>query len=314
MRQSRKVAAFLVIILFSGMVSYFTINYARHDPETSVLNDDVRRRATGSFVRLSNGITHYELQGPPTARTVVLVHGFSVPYYLWDHTFGPLVKAGFRVLRYDLYGRGFSDRPNLRYDADLYDRQLAELLSALRIQRPVDLVGASMGGPIGVTFAVRHPERVRSLALFDPAYLSGESLPWKLRAPLVGEYFMCVDLAPGLADGQKEDFIHPERYPDYFAGYSEQMKYRGFRRALLSTLRNYLARDDREEYVRVGQSHKPVLLIWGKGDKDVPFEVSREVLQATPQAEFHPLEDAGHVPFYEHPEIVNPVLIEFLGR
>jgi pimeloyl-ACP methyl ester carboxylesterase len=36
--------------------------------------------------------------------------------------------------------------------------------------------------------------------------------------------------------------------------------------------------------------------------------------KAIPQAEFHAIDDAAHVPFYEHPEIVNPMLIEFLKR
>ena len=58
------------------------------------------------------------------ARTVVLVHGFSVPYYIWDSTTTALAAAGYRVVRYDEYGRGLSDRPNVDYTADLYDRQL----------------------------------------------------------------------------------------------------------------------------------------------------------------------------------------------
>lgn len=37
------------------------------------------------------------------------MHGFSVPYYIWEPTFAALVQAGLRVLRYDLYGRGYSD-------------------------------------------------------------------------------------------------------------------------------------------------------------------------------------------------------------
>ena len=75
-------------------------------------------------MQLSQGYVHYELGGPVGGEKVVLVHGLSVPYYIWDPTFDALTEAGFRVLRYDLYGRGFSDRPKLRYDADLFDEQL----------------------------------------------------------------------------------------------------------------------------------------------------------------------------------------------
>jgi pimeloyl-ACP methyl ester carboxylesterase len=103
----------------------------------------VRQAASGSFAHLSDGFTHYEIAGLGSSRVVVLIHGFSVPYYLWDKTFDPLGRAGFCVLRYDLYGCGLSDRPHEHYNADLYDRQLSELLTSLRVQTPVDLVGAS---------------------------------------------------------------------------------------------------------------------------------------------------------------------------
>ena len=125
---------------------------------------------------------------------------------------------------------------------------------------------------------------------------------------------MCVKIAPTLPSSQRDDFIHPERYPEYFARYAAQMQYQGFRRAILSTIRNYVTRDDRAEYEAVGKGGRPVLLVWGKADQDVPFEVSNEVRHALPQAEFHPLDDAAHVPFYEHPETVNPLLVDFLQR
>jgi alpha-beta hydrolase superfamily lysophospholipase len=39
-------------------------------------------------------------------KVIILVHGFSVPYYIWDGTYDSLVKAGFHVIRYDEFGRG----------------------------------------------------------------------------------------------------------------------------------------------------------------------------------------------------------------
>ncbi len=91
------------------------------------------------------GITHYELTGPDTARTIVLLTGSTIPFYLWDPTRDALVANGFRVLRYDYFGRGFSDRPTLRYDLASYERQFADVLDAFRVRGPVDVAGASMG-------------------------------------------------------------------------------------------------------------------------------------------------------------------------
>ena len=57
-----------------------------------------------------------------------------------------------------------------------------------------------------------------------------------------------------------------------------------------------------------------MLLVWGRADKDTPIEMSAIVRAAIPQAQFHPIEDAAHIPHYEHPEIVNPIAIEFLSH
>jgi pimeloyl-ACP methyl ester carboxylesterase len=237
------------------------INYAVHDQEHLELNEEVRRSLPRTFVRLAQGSTHYELAGPTEAPTAVLIHGFSIPDYLWDPTFSQLGAAGFHVLRYDLFGRGYSDRTNLIYDGNLFDRQLMDLLTTLKISGRVHLVGCSMGGPIAVTFAARHPERVRSVTLIGPGYFSGGRLPFRLREPLIGEYTMAVSVAPNLPESQKADLYHPERFPEYVEKYRPQMRYKGFRSALLSTLRHYVVVDSSQEYRRLGQSGILVLLI-----------------------------------------------------
>ena len=244
---------------------------------------------------------------------MLLIPGFSTPYNIWDPTYDGLTQAGFRVLRYDLFGRGWSDRPDARYDVEFYVKQAADLLNALEIREPVDVAGISMGGPIAVSFHARHPQRVRRVLLFDPGYFSGVRLPFPVRGRLIGEYNMAVTIAPGLPKMQSADFVHPERYPRYLDPYREQMRYKGFRKAILATLRNYVSKDTSGDFRTLGQSGKPVLLVWGKKDKDTPIELSRKVLAAVPQAEFHPIDDAAHIPHYEFPEIVNPIVIRFLS-
>jgi len=313
MQRSLPLIAALVLIPIAAVVTLPIVHYLQSDRETLTLDANARRGVPGSFVQLHDGVTHYELAGPAGGSTVLLIPGFSTPYNIWDPTFDGLTKAGFRVLRYELFGRGWSDRPAAQYDADFYDRQIVDLLDALGI-RTVDAAGVSMGGPIAATFANRHPERVRRVLLFDPGYWTGTPLPLGLRLPAIGTYNMTVAIAPGLPQSQWDDFQHPERYPHYLDPYREQMRYRGFRRALLETLRNYMTHDVSGEYRQLGKSGKPVLLIWGMSDRDTPIELSAKVRADVPQAQFHAIEDAAHLPHYEHPEIVNPMVIEFLQR
>lgn len=284
--------------------------------ESQVLDAAARSTVSGSFVELPDGITHYEMAGPPEGRLVVLVHGFSVPYYIWDPTFAALVQAGFRVLRYDLYGRGYSDRPDAVYNQDLFVGQLRHLLTALHVDRPVDLVGLSMGGAISVTFTDRHPEMVNKLCLISPAGLPMKrpALAGLVEAPLFGEWFMNLFGDQMLVDWLRGDFRQPEKFPEYQKKYRLQMKYVGFKRALLSTIRSGFLSDMTEAYRRVGQQRRPVLLIWGREDKAIPFSTSEKVRAAIPQVEFHAIDDAGHISHYERPEIVNRLLMEFLRK
>ena len=152
-----------VILLALVLIPYFMLN-----GEDRVLNDRVRAGQEGEFIRLSDGYTHYQWAGPKDGQVVVLLHGFSIPYYLWDYTFKDLAEAGFRVLRYDLYGRGYSDRPGSDYGPVLFERQLSELLDAMKIKGPVDLVGVSMGGAITIHYAAKHHEKIRKIVLISP--------------------------------------------------------------------------------------------------------------------------------------------------
>ena len=101
-------------------------------------------------VSLTHGNTEYELAGPDAAPLVVLLHGASIPLWTWDAQVSELHAAGFRTLRYDMYGRGKSAYPQTVYDRELYQRQLLELLDALTISQPFHLVGFSFGGALRI--------------------------------------------------------------------------------------------------------------------------------------------------------------------
>ncbi len=142
--------------------------------ETRELDDATRGSSTGQFVRLSDGYTHYEIGDTERPPSVVLIHGFSVPYFIWDPTFSALLSAGMNPIRYDLYGRGYSARPDANYGIDLYLRQLRELLDALRV-KATSLVGLSMGGVIAASFATHQPSRVHRVVLIDPTGVEGHA-------------------------------------------------------------------------------------------------------------------------------------------
>ena len=282
--------------------------------ETEELNETSRAIAPGSFVQLSDGYTHYELGGPDNGQPVVLVHGFSVPYFIWEPTFAFLATSGFHVLRYDLFGRGFSDRPYLRYDIDLFCKQLRELLDTLGFDQ-VNLIGLSMGGPITSTFTTSYPARVCKLVLVDPAGARDVGLPGLIKVvtlPGIGELAFSLLGNEIMTKGIASDLYGPDLVAEFQEKYRVQMHYKGFKRALLSSMRNGMLRSFSTTYQCLGSQKTPVALFWGREDKTVPFEQSLEILAAVPQTQFHIIENCGHIPHYEKSEEVNPLLLDFL--
>ena len=304
-----------VVVLIGGVAAY---PFIRGDMETIELNAAVRAKMPDKhFVTLSGGVTHYQWAGPRDGQRVVLIHGLTSPAFLWDRQFDPLAEAGFRVLRSDLFGRGYSDRPDVRYTAEFYQRQLRDLLDSQGVTEPVDLVGLSMGGAITVQFIDAYPERVRRFALFAPAGFP-VPVPLKYRVikwPGVGEWFMKAFGDPIIISGITERITEdPARQAAFETQYIEQMRYKGYKRALLSTLRHNPLLNLQNVYERVGRSGKAGILFWGTNDRVVSFDHHEHVRAAIPDIEFHVIDGAGHTSNYEVPDIVNPQLIAFLKR
>jgi pimeloyl-ACP methyl ester carboxylesterase len=287
-------------------------------PERLDLTDEVRRGLPGSFVGLPAGVTHYELQGEADAGTVVLIHGNAAPSVTWDRTIGPLCDAGFRVLRYDIFGHGFSDRPHLRtYDRRFYNTQLADLLTALGIASPIRLVGTSQGGRIAACFAAQNPGAVSRLALLAPLFDeftgSGSVLFRLMVAPVVGDLLMRL-----VGDGKLADLsdavVSPETRAVLQPQVAEQFRYRGKREAILANLRGDALKDATDCYRRIQEQGVPVLLAFGSLDQKLPSESMSRLRGLLPDIEYHQIEGAGHLAHYEFADDVNPLLIRFLSN
>lgn len=299
-------AAFALIVV--GLYGYESAK----NPEHADISDADRALQPGHFIGLTHGITHYEIAGPDTGRVVVMVHGFSVPSYIWDSTFNALSNAGFRTVRYDLYGRGFSDRPDVAYDGALYDAQLEELLTKLYIDQPIDLMGLSFGGFVTAHFTATHPERIRTLTLVDPSS-SASTMPAYMKWPIVGPFLFQTQSVPGMADGQAGDFLHPELHPTWADQYRPQMQYRGFGRALLRSRIALSETNFDSLFTQVGKTNIPVLLVWGKQDPVIPIAQASIIQRAIPGVDFFPVDSAGHLPHMEQTATVNAKLLQFLA-
>lgn len=292
-----------------GLFGFTALFFLRDWEEGPVTAED--RASTGqSYASLSAGVTEYQIAGPDSGQVVLLLSGASVPYYIWDGTFENLADAGFKVVRYNYYGRGFSDRPKVPYDRELYERQILDLLDELEIGQPIDLVGLSMGGWVASSFAATYPEKVRRIVFVDPAfgtYPSPSAPEWLARLQFV------LGGQDDAADGQLTDFLHPENFPDWVSRYKIQMRFDGFRYGRVSTFYHFGPTDHPENYRRISETDISTMLIWGRQDRTLSFRGSQAVLDVL-DSRFLPVDSAGHLPHLEKPEIVNPAIIAFLSE
>ena len=277
----------------------------------------------GNWANLSEGNIYYQWYNPKieaNGEIIILVHGFSTPSFVWKGMLEELQFSGFKILTYDHFGRGFSERPITDYTKDFYISTLNELLDHEAVKEPVHLVGYSMGGPIIGFYANQYPNRVRSLSLIAPAGFSSPDAAASTNSimyyPIIGEWFFNVFrerfknmLMPESEGSEDSRAITQEEYQILF---NEQFQYKGYIEALLSTLRNFNLFSVLEMYSSIGQTQKPVLAIWGKLDGVVPFSGSEILKQAIPRAELVVIEEGTHDITYRQPSQVSKAIVNFL--
>lgn len=259
---------------------------------------------------LTDGQTAYHVHGE-RGPWVVLVHGLLTPMFAWRPCAEALASDGYRVLRYDQFGRGLSDRPALRYDPALYVRQLDELTRQLGIES-FHAVSWSMGGVIACRYAARAPARVQSLTLIAPAlYLEA---PLKVRAMLAlapGRRFVARNVQRSVDTLIAQHLTHPERFPDYRAGMEQQLRIPGLGESFVSTLQNFAWNEGRG-LGQLGLHPRPVFVVWGDQDQTTPHKNLTFVRALFPRASVLEVAGARHAVHLEFSAQVQPALSAFL--
>ncbi|HOO91748.1 MAG TPA: alpha/beta hydrolase [Syntrophales bacterium] len=299
-------ALFVVLILILVGI-YYVI-----DPEKGELNEAVRAQLGGTYIQLSDGMTHYKLEGPDNGQVVVLVHGGTIPIWTWDKQIKALTGAGFRTLTYDKYGRGYSDRPDVTYDQALYQKQLLELVDKLALTEPFDLVGLSLGGGTAVNVTAHYPDRVRKLVLISPL-INNFKIPSFFHIPVFGEFMARIAGIRVIVNRFVSLFENNPESAKYTRLFKEQTTYKGFQRSMLSMLRNDAVGDYRHAYRIVGNQNRDILLMWGMDDTEITQEMIDSIRSLIPRLTFHPVAGVGHGIVFQKTDAVNSLLINFLS-
>jgi pimeloyl-ACP methyl ester carboxylesterase len=253
--------------------------------------DPVMKGAPGQFADLSQGRTHYRWSGRARGPVAVLIHGLTTPMGVWDELSPRLGDLGYRVLTYDLYGRGLSASPAGRQDRAFFLRQLNDLLAHEGLTEDVMLVGYSMGGSIATAFAAQHPDRVKRLVLIAPAGIArveGPVMRVLTRLPVIGDWLHAV-FAAGFLRRRWAAMGGPRADMQMV-----QLDRRGFLPALLASLRGILAEVQETDHRAIGRADVPVIAIWGTADAVIPIKGMGRLAVWNRNALQETVEGAGH--------------------
>jgi pimeloyl-ACP methyl ester carboxylesterase len=275
------------------------------------------------------GRMHYIDEGPRDGRPVVMLHGNPTWGYLYRHFIGPLTSAGHRAIVPDHLGFGRSDKPDRPelYRIRRHAERLEALLESLELRDTV-VVPQDWGGPIGLYWAGRHPERVAGLFLLNTfAHRPPEKvkLPLPLRVfrlPGAGEVTVKgLDLfkrvfvfRAGVVHAQRLDAPWREATPPPHPTWSSRTPILVFPREipagpdgptsdLLAEIEASLA----------ALANRPVAIAWAMRDiAFTPDLLERLWMRTFPEAQVMRLEDAGHYLQEDAHERIVPELLRFL--
>jgi pimeloyl-ACP methyl ester carboxylesterase len=272
------------------------------------------------------------LRSPQTDRDpttpIMLLHGFGASIGHWRHNL-EVIGQHHTVYALDMLGFGASRKASANYKIDLWVEQVYEFWATF-IQQPIVLVGNSIGSLVCVAAAAAHPEMVKGIALInlpDPSLEEEATPPWLRpivstikgfvaspivlkslfhvvsRPPVVQKWAGLAYASPAAVSSELVDIITlPARDRGAAAAFSALFKamtsseFGPKVKAVLPTL------------------NIPILLMWGREDRMVPPYLARQFAQLNSNLELVEIDNAGHCPHDECPELVNKILLDWMAR
>lgn len=274
------------------------------------------------FVRVQDGDAAYDIHVNDFGsgeRVVVMLHGSGPGASGWANfhrNVEPLLAAGCRVLLVDCPGWSRSSPVVCTGSrSDLNARVTKGVLDALGIAQ-ADLVGNSMGGHSAVAFALAFPERARRLVLmgggtggpsqFVPMPTEGIKLMQQVcREPSLENVRRMMSVFVYDASSLTDELLRMR--VDAMAERREHLDH--FLKSLAANPKQF------PDYGhRLGEIRSPTLIVWGRDDRFVPFDIGLRLLWGIPNADLTLFSRCGHWAQWEHAEKFNTMVVEFLTR
>jgi pimeloyl-ACP methyl ester carboxylesterase len=262
--------------------------------------------------------------GPADGPPIVLLHGFPEFWYAWKDVMAPLAKAGFRVIVPDQRGYGDSDKPASvdDYQIDRLGDDVANLIAALGYEN-AGVVGHDWGGGVAWNVAIRHPDRVRKLAVLDTPHPDAYKHV-QTKEDKVSWYrtFFQIPLLPeeaarwgnwGLQSKMMRDTAAPGAFPDEkLALYRSAWDRDGAYGKMIDWYRASF-RSEPEPGAADHRLAMPVLLLLAANDAFIASDMTRASLELLDDGELIELGSGTHWVVQEEPDRIAGLLAKFFA-
>ncbi len=276
--------------------------------------------ALAKQIQLQSIFTSFSAESIPTAYVqqgkgstpILLLHGFDSSLLEFRRLM-PLLAETQEVYAVDLLGFGFSDRvPNLPYGAAGIKTHLYYFWKTV-IQKPVILVGASMGGAAAIDFSLAYPELVKKLVLLDSAGLAKQPVIGKFMFPPL-DYWATEFLRNRKV---RKNISKAAYYDKSFASVDAQicaalhLQCPNWNQALIAFTKS----GGYGSFInKIKDISQPTLIVWGKQDKILGTKDAGKFAKFISNNKLVWIDKCGHVPHLEKPQIVATEILNYSNQ
>uniref|UniRef100_A0A7S1U097 Serine aminopeptidase S33 domain-containing protein n=1 Tax=Phaeomonas parva TaxID=124430 RepID=A0A7S1U097_9STRA len=267
--------------------------------------------------------TNYRIRGPQSGERVVCIHGNHGYSYVYDSLANRLAQTGFKVMTYDLLGRGHSMSSPTYAPEDLVE-QLRSLLSETGwLRRPIHIIAHGLGAMVGILFTQEHgADSVCSLTLMAPLGYGDEAM-------LATSCFGCWRRSSVSSAKDEEDQWKKDLYWNGSALEAEIMNMQALQKAhnphsylaYVNTLADANTVDLKRPLLSIAKRKDlRLLLLWGDSDITIPADpvalkcIVRIMENQSSHAKltYKIVTEAAHAFFLEKEDEVFPVIRDFI--
>jgi len=233
-----------------------------------------------SFFNNSHGKTAYYSVGEDNNEPLILIHGVTVPSYYYKKIAISLSEIGYKVYVYDHFGRGYSDRPKIKYNMHTYQNQLNDFINYLSLDN-FTLMGVSMGGALASNYAAKNPAKVKALILNVPFVgLQTIGLENFASIPIFWDFYLrffiinsLVERGYGLTN-DSQDSYH----------FIKQFNVKGTQYSFSSLMKNFTKHNFYNDYQLINDYKIPVHITYAPDDEDVPIDSILKAIELVPDS------------------------------